>query len=65
MPVDLLVPLSHIDRRMAAIGSRPFDDPWRSSALWEIDMTTVRQTVISLMVLAASMLVQTAPFRWW
>jgi len=28
-------------------------------------MKTVRQTVISLMVLAAFMLVLAAPFRWW
>jgi len=28
-------------------------------------MTTVRQTVLSLVVLAAFMLVLAAPFRWW
>jgi len=29
------------------------------------EMTTVRQTVISLMVLTAFLLVLAAPFRWW
>jgi hypothetical protein len=28
-------------------------------------MTTVRQTVLTLVVLAALMLVVAAPFRWW
>jgi hypothetical protein len=49
---------------MANLCWPPFDDPCRSSAL-ERDMTTVRQTVLSLVVLAAFMLVLAAPFRWW
>jgi hypothetical protein len=31
----------------------------------EREMTTVRQTIFSLMVLVAFMLVLAAPFRWW
>jgi hypothetical protein len=31
----------------------------------EREMTTVRQTVLSVVVLAAFMLVLAAPFRWW
>jgi hypothetical protein len=32
---------------------------------WREKMTTLRQTVISLAVLTAFLLVLAAPFRWW
>jgi hypothetical protein len=31
----------------------------------ETEMTNLRQTIVSLAVLAAFMLVLAAPFRWW
>jgi hypothetical protein len=64
MPAPVLVPISHIDRQMADLGSPPLDDPYRVVNELERKMTTLRQTVISLAVLTAFVLVLAAPFRW-
>jgi hypothetical protein len=61
----VLVPLSHFGRRLANLDLQPFDVSASTRTPLESEMKTLRQTIVSLAVLAAFMLVLAAPFRWW
>jgi hypothetical protein len=50
---------------MANLDWPSFDVTASSRTQLEKEMTTIRQTVITLVILAAFMLVLAAPFRWW
>jgi hypothetical protein len=50
---------------MASIGSVTWDESTGCPGELETEMTDIRRTVFSLVVLAAFLLVLAAPFRWW